>query len=545
MRIGESVHNYPRQKLRDIIMRYGDSVLEDPRRCKALLMDYCGEYKGEINLIYLAVREKVPQEMRAASPYLPTGLLYGRLTKALQDAYFFTEDVARWAVETCAHALQMPAADAHMRVFTSTLSTKILGRSWTTTPTEWVELGTTPGSLEIASDYEIKLSTYADDVALQKLVKECTQFGPIQEVDLRYSPLTDMGLKRLASLHGVTALDISGSQVTDAGLAYLVVHQDIEKLVLCWCDAITDAGLKHLYALNKLRELDLSRTHVTDEGLATVGSIRSLENLDLGATHLTDEGLAALRRLHRLKRLVLDETNIAGEGLRNLEDVRQLVELSLFRCVRLSNSGLASLRGLDFLSSLNLGDCGQIIDQGLVHVRSLHGLTDLCLEGTAVTDTGLRYLQDLVAMVNLDVGWTAITDEGVARLRPLVGLKQLTLSGTRITDTSLEHLSAFRDLAYLDLANTRITDKGLGAVTNLQSLLELDLESTSITDAGLEKLKPLRNLTSLFLSGTRITDVGIHLLTAFTALRFVDISQCEAVTESGLQALSQAGIAYD
>lgn len=39
------MHNEPRQKLRELIIEYGRSLCDDPRRCEALLKDYCGQYK--------------------------------------------------------------------------------------------------------------------------------------------------------------------------------------------------------------------------------------------------------------------------------------------------------------------------------------------------------------------------------------------------------------------------------------------------------------------------------------------------------------------
>ena len=145
----------PRLKLREIVNEYGVWLLDDPRRCRALLMDYCGEYKGEINLLYLALHEKIARELRSASPYLPKGLLYGRLTRHLQDAYFFTEDVARWAVESCAYALDMPEANPELRVFKSKQSTTLMVRSWSSSSREWSELGSTPGKIEEYNSPEV------------------------------------------------------------------------------------------------------------------------------------------------------------------------------------------------------------------------------------------------------------------------------------------------------------------------------------------------------------------------------------------------------
>ena len=51
------MHPLPRRKLREIAAHYGPDVLNDPRRCRALLSDLCGAYKGEINLLTMALQE--------------------------------------------------------------------------------------------------------------------------------------------------------------------------------------------------------------------------------------------------------------------------------------------------------------------------------------------------------------------------------------------------------------------------------------------------------------------------------------------------------
>ena len=49
----------PRQTLREIVAKYGRSVCENPKRCKALLRDYCGTYRREINVLVAALEERV------------------------------------------------------------------------------------------------------------------------------------------------------------------------------------------------------------------------------------------------------------------------------------------------------------------------------------------------------------------------------------------------------------------------------------------------------------------------------------------------------
>ena len=40
------MHDAPRQKLRELIIEYGCSLCDDPRRCEALLKDYCPGYQS-------------------------------------------------------------------------------------------------------------------------------------------------------------------------------------------------------------------------------------------------------------------------------------------------------------------------------------------------------------------------------------------------------------------------------------------------------------------------------------------------------------------
>ena len=60
---------------------------------------------------------------------------------------------------------------------------------------------------------------------------------------------------------------------------------------------ITDAGLKELAGLTKLRALDLWGTNVTGTGLKELVGLSDLQTLNLWRTPLTDEGLAQIERL--------------------------------------------------------------------------------------------------------------------------------------------------------------------------------------------------------------------------------------------------------
>ncbi len=79
------MNDEPRQKLRELIIEYGRSLCDDPRRCEALLKDYCGQYKREIFVLVGALRNRVADDLLKASSGVPQSILLARLNKQLEE----------------------------------------------------------------------------------------------------------------------------------------------------------------------------------------------------------------------------------------------------------------------------------------------------------------------------------------------------------------------------------------------------------------------------------------------------------------------------
>ena len=118
------------------------------------------------------------------------------------------------------------------------------------------------------------------------------------------SPVTDVQLRHLSGLRGLSFLDLSGTPVTDAGLV-------------------------HLQGLFNLEVLMLWDTAITDEGLFLLRHLTSLRHLGLGNTAVTDAGLAHLFALHRLRLLQLWGTDVHGPGLSDLHGLKGLEIVTL------------------------------------------------------------------------------------------------------------------------------------------------------------------------------------------------------------------------
>ncbi len=99
------MNDIPRQKIKEFISIYGLSLCDEPLRCKGLLLDSCGQYRREINLLVNALEEHIPRELLNASKGTPYESLRNRLVRRLHEDRGLVEDYASWAVDSWALAL--------------------------------------------------------------------------------------------------------------------------------------------------------------------------------------------------------------------------------------------------------------------------------------------------------------------------------------------------------------------------------------------------------------------------------------------------------
>jgi hypothetical protein len=100
------ISQQPREKLREILTRTGEGLLQDPDRCEGLLKDHCGPYRREISALVGALEERVPLELKSSwqSAMTPEAMR-ARLVQRLEDNRGLAPQVAEWAVDTWSYAL--------------------------------------------------------------------------------------------------------------------------------------------------------------------------------------------------------------------------------------------------------------------------------------------------------------------------------------------------------------------------------------------------------------------------------------------------------
>ncbi len=133
----------------------------------------------------------------------------------------------------------------------------------------------------------------------------------------------------------------------------------------------------------------------------------------------------------------------------------------------------------DQLKILSEADLQELVDVGGAFPRGLR-LSE-------ATDSGLTLLSGRLALRDLRLDGTQITDAGLRNLTDL-DLHELSLTRTSASDAGLAHIGGLTSLKILWLGNTRVTDAGLIHLENLKDLQMLDLYETAVTTSGIEDL---------------------------------------------------------
>lgn len=224
--------------------------------------------------------------------------------------------------------------------------------------------------------------------------------GLSELTDLRLDNIgvTDSVFDHLKSSTRLRDLSLLNTKVADSGLAKL---KDFNLLTLQISGTqVTDAGIMYLNGLPELDGLYMNRTAVTDNGLKSIASLSRLGGLGLGGTQVTDAGLVHLKSLTGLRDLRLNNTAVTNTGLEHLQGLVNLSNLVLDN-TQVSDAGVARIKDLPKLTGLGLAGT-QVSDAGLVHLKGMTKLTSLALEGSKVSDVGITDLK--VALPKCGIG---------------------------------------------------------------------------------------------------------------------------------------------
>ncbi len=208
---------------------------------------------------------------------------------------------------------------------------------------------------------------------------------------------------------------------------------------------------------------------------------------------INNEVLENINQIFPRAKLEIQLNNGTDDDLKSLKDLKNIFELTVTNCQKITDAGLAHLSPLTSLSILSLLDGWKITDVGLAHLSNLINLTKLTLENLfKTTDNGLKFIENLKNLSVLAIiNCPEITNTTLTYLRKLKNIAQITLNNiNKITDDGLKLLESHKNLTYLDLYFCEnITDVGLSYLYGFKKLTKLFLTSARVTEEGIQSLK--------------------------------------------------------
>lgn len=380
----------------------------------------------------------------------------------------------------------------------------------------------------------------------------------LKNLSLRWcAAISGRGISDVA-LHctNLESLDLSYvSQVTADGIADVAKLPRLDTLVLHKCDSLDDAAAACLCDIPTLQVLDISACQsVTDAGVAalTMGAT-SLLHLNIGnCPQISDEALRSLAKFPSLRLLKLDGCPLSEDGLASLgagPGHGELVELSLFRSLGVTDGGLVSL--ISCCSKLNVLDltCCRDITDAALHAIAAHcrDLRSLKMEGCKkITDRGLSLVTRACAQLDeLDLTDCNITDAGLSSIASCTGLRSLKLGFCgEVTNAGIAAIGlGCTNLKDADLYRCEgVGDAGVTALTNCcTGLKNINLSyCANVSDAGLQAVARCRGLHNLELRGCdRVTSRGLAAVAdGCRRLAELDVKRCIHVDDEGVLAVA-------
>ena len=252
------------------------------------------------------------------------------------------------------------------------------------------------------------------------------------------------GLQYLTGLTSLKKLSLAQVGRLGVELAPLAQFPALEELRIRFLP-LTPDGVRHIGNIKQLKLLHIQYSTLLDDDLKSLADMPKLESLSLQEGCVSDEGIAHLTSLPSLQELQIDETFVTSDGLTKLLARIQSPEQRA-RMMRMGREmrDRSSAVSADYLATVR-----KIVTLGASVVPRQNDCRATILFDWSGGDDGLELLGKLDNLTELNIQ-APITDAAFPYLKRLTTLKYLRLQSDQISDTALEDLKS-------SLPNTTVT----------------------------------------------------------------------------------------
>ncbi|MCP4778277.1 MAG: hypothetical protein GY880_29020, partial [Planctomycetaceae bacterium] len=299
--------------------------------------------------------------------------------------------------------------------------------------------------------------------------------------------------------------------------------------------------------------------------------------LQTQGTSLSDQDLKRICTNRDLHELDLSGCNrLTNDGFNSIAELTKLESLNLSNCNRLSSAVFEKIAGIQTLRRLNISDARFNVREAAEYLKTMPNLEWLEIRGGATGKT--LGLGELTGLTHLDVSGGKITDADLKELAPLTMLTYLNANGSRnyhsnggLTNEGIKHLEKMTSLEFLGLFGhhklraegynplfiklTRLKKLEMGFNWPLKgkdielptSVVDLDLmESFQLQDDAIVNLKNKQGLRTLNLFYClELTDKSLESLQDLPRLESLNLGCIKGLTNEGLKNLKgNTGLTY-
>lgn len=204
------------------------------------------------------------------------------------------------------------------------------------------------------------------DSAITNKALEALRGKWIKELDVSYTAVTDDGLKNVAEIRGLDALELNGLEgVTDKSLEYLLPL----KLYLLSLDStrVTDAGVVKLTAIPTLHVLSLTGCeNITDRSVLAFKDHPKMTNLSVSSTKVSSKALGQLTGLTCLR---VNFNDFDDNDIKNLSGLKEL-EVLYMRGSKITPKGVKMLSRLPKLNRIDLNASANLSEADLLPLKA-------------------------------------------------------------------------------------------------------------------------------------------------------------------------------
>jgi serine/threonine protein kinase len=201
--------------------------------------------------------------------------------------------------------------------------------------------------------------------------------------------------------------------------------QSLKKLEIEGCSGLDADSLRELQAL-PISEVYVKWGDIDDGGMAAIFKMAGLRNLSIiGCSYLTPKVFSTLGNAKRLFSLQMENGQVDGRFFAKEPPTEWLTELSFTGMRAFNSNHKAKIVNTDLITQ-RLSSCSQ--------------LKNLVLEGSDISDAGIKWLTKLPHLEQLTVTRGKISDVSIPLFLQIKSLRDLDLSGTKVSPSGLERL---------------------------------------------------------------------------------------------------------